>query len=1229
MVATHALRTARVPRLAESHFGPPLAISKRHPRLGFTLPIIAHRPLVAQPAAAPLSHPLLLNYLGEPLAPAVEPSPAETAAREALELLGTDPERAGPLFRDARIACERTPRDVSRLPPLYVVAALGEATYDQGSDDTARALREVKHFARHTGNQDLLASERLARAVMLTRWGQEEDAARVLAKFSRDNAHKCSPVLRVRGLLHYANLLLNRAARQQDPAVRQQALTSLRHIFRTVIPDFLPKDNDLPPEAMAVVAKAYYFFADVFLQLGRSLDARDLLFVGRAVCRDDEQLASLFETDAVAEHDEEEGPAKHGALRRLVQTWQSPDAISFGQRTYAWLAEFLPRARFRNNRAVGKAVFLGCTAGAAIAASMAAVAGEPQAVADIMVGSALGATGALAAGKVVAGVQADEPWQALATGYTERTIGGPLLLEAAKLLATYTVFGGPLPGVEALVPSLLVAGTDHGGVQLHGIGSGLSYLVERTATHLDELSGFIAQHGLPDGVAAFWQHWTETSAVAQGLDNGFTFPFSEDPWRQLFGNASFSRFSSCLDGIFNGWLPGSVQTGIESVIYAYMGAGGIYAFASMTPQLRRLLEGRMGEAGLRSLERRLFPGAALMTVAAMVASGMDPMAAAGFTAVSYLVQMRLILQGGGLAGVDMGKMMRAGAIQLLYLAPGAALMPELAKSVLEDPNAGMLDKIGAGIEAHFGIVAFLATLGGAHAVLTGLNPSQTLLAKYAKAMTWEIPVQVMKLLLGWLSFLGNTAALVLKEAGFGAITSASIREAGGSPVQEDTVTSRLKPLRETALDALSVPPLGLAVNLELRTRMVSEAREFRLTAAHAAANGEAMEFHDERFASQPRGVQLRLATMAYFLRDDGRVLLKSRLPAAAYHGVVYKALTDETVAEAEVADYLDRLKVIACDAADDLADGRRNLLVATVRAAIHPVHGDRIREFFTSPDGQAILVQYKLQSDYDSVLQYQFPKALAFSQRYSQDRWRPKRWIKVRLQAPPEQPFYDTAVVAGRRIRITGPFTGRTVREAGAPLFTMLDSITQTDVAHQTRADPSFYYGTLWKRVLMRKTLGGQSVDKYRTEMVLPLLEAVRRIASRVHDVRADIRHNLLLAVELAAEGPHAEVVKPFIAEHRGIFTTMHSIRASLLASGEHLPRNARSWRECRMAKRIFARLMIDSGNSADGMLVEPVVRESAFDKAQQVVAAIGHRESATGLAPARTASATQPRRPS
>ncbi|MBI4238840.1 MAG: hypothetical protein HY696_10585 [Deltaproteobacteria bacterium] len=1223
MKAPVAIRTSHPsrPKLAPRDFHRPLAISARHPLLGFDLPIIAQRPLVAQPAAAALAHPLLISPLGTSfsgLSP--ERSTAEGLLRDALEAVATDPEQAGSHFHAARVALERTPRDLNHLSPLYVAAVLGEATYDQGDAETARALRDVKHYARTSGDQELLAKERLTRAVLLTRWGQEEDAASVLAKFARDNAPRCSTAVRVAGLIHYSNLLMNRAVRYQDASVRTQALASLRHIFLQVLPGLIADNEDLPESVTETLPKLYYFIADFFLQQGRSRNALEMLWTARVHCSD-EQIEALFTAEEEAQHGDEDGVSRQSALRRLVATQMSGDALSFGHRLYAWGAEFLPRARFKDNRAFCKVALLGATTGAAAVATLGAVAGEPQSVADIMVGSAAGATGAVGLGKALIGLAAEEPWQALETGYTERTIGLPLLKEAAKLVTTFALFGGPIPGLESLLPSVLVAGTEHGGAQLHGVGSALSYLVERVATHSGELGGFLSQHGFPDGVAAFWQSWVDQSVFAEGLHNGFTFPFGDNPLGQLFGNADFGRFSHFLDE----WcaaLPSAARTVVEGAVYGYMGLGGTYAFASMSPHARQWMEEQLGKDGLRRMEKALFPGALFATVAAMMASGMTPQAALGLALTSYAVQARLILQGGGLSGVDIGKMMRAGAIQLLYLAPGAALMPELASAVAHDPNAPLLDRVGTAIEAHFGIVWFMAMLGGAHAVLTGLNPSQTLMAKFAKAATWEIPVQVIKILFGWLSFWGNTVALLLKEAGFGAITSSSIREAGGSSVQGDIVRSRTQPLR--AIQPFPELPRGLTVDLPLRGRMRDEAEAFHRDGVNAAMVGEAMEFHAERFASQPLEVQLPLVMTAYFLREDARLQLRPRLPLSMYYRVVYRALTDAEVPAEVVADYLERLKVVVCDADPDLADVRRNLLIATMRAAVHPTHGARLRAFFGTPDGESILQQYALQPLYTEALKYRHPEHLPWKVRLAREAWQPKRWITSRLSGPPEQALYDAAVVAGRRIRITGPFAGRTVREAGAAFFTMFDSITQTDVAHQTRADPSFYYGTLWKQVLMRpKGLRGLT-DTYRKDEVAPLLEAIRRIAGRVHDVRADIRHNLLLTVELASQGPHAEMIQQFIAQNKPLFTTMHEIRGSVLAPNEHLPRG-KTLKDLRMTKRLFRRLLVDSGNSADGMLVDPLVRVSPFDTARAVASTMGRRDVAPVAARAARPAVTGP----
>jgi hypothetical protein len=1167
-----------------SAFVNPVVYSTKGAFFGLNAPVLAHRPLLTQPAMGQNSGLLIDTRHIE----------ADEGFARAMQLLPKQPEEAGRLFTKVRDERRNSARKkVSGPDPLFVEATFGSALWGNVTGQTFGDLRTIRKKAKCVGDIHTRAREMLIRAVAHSRSDDDESAIRVLKRLLAHPEKSRDDGIRVSALVMYANLLINRSMRYAGD-VRSEALCGLYKMMSEDLHAVI-KRMQARGEGHAIsgsLAKLYLFTAEFLLEQRRPLDAKEIITEARALFPGDEGIESVFRTDEQPEDDPK--IRKISPLRQLFRRHH----VDIMEHLAAGATEFLRSAQYDNNkqywaRAVGGALF-----GASTMTGLCVMFGEEPTLAGTMMATSLAATAFAAVGKIFRGAKAPETKQAFLTGYSDSFFTQEAMWEALKIVGTYAFFGGMLP-LDGLLPTAIQATADG---QIHGMGSLISHVAVNAGVRMQELISDISAFGLVDGASTFWGHWAQTSYFAESLNNGFALPFN-DPVEKIFSGTDWHRIPEWARTFSFDSIGNAARSVMLGGVYGWMGLSGSYALASMNPTAARWLD-RNSPDYARWVA---FPGAFLATSAAMVASGVDPLAAPVLVAFNYAIQHRHWVQNGGswnilekgeLAKLPVTKYMTAGAVQLLYIGPGNAIKPHIP-SLAESASLGQY--IWNNIEGHCGMVGFLAALGVVHAWMTGMSVRQTVKAKYAKAWTYEIPANGLKLMLGWTSLAGNMVAQFIKELGFGAVVTNSFREAGGSPFQRDMVMGLIA--KQNAITRAPMSHrLGIGISadlIELRGEMIANAHRIHDDGVDAALRGEAYELLDTVLTSRPIADQLLVLTDAYFMDDDARVLLGPNMQKKWYTEIVYRGLTDPTTTPERITEFFNRLRIIAGDATPGLRHVRYNLIIATMRAMAGKYHGEQIEAFFSSPEGAALVKSYGLEKMLEEVKEIARGEGKQAWRSYLQSLFRGKvrKWLDKHTLARDVEPedefdvhpvdkFYNAAAVAGRRFKFSAPFSGHSVVENGATISSFLLSASQGDPAFQTTADHTFYAGTIFGILMTPAQERGMTTKKYVSDVIQPLLHIISENACKVGDSRKDVRHNLLVAVWLASQGPHGEIIRSWIVEQKHVFQA-NGIYGMLKADseGDRLPRNLN---QRRLIKRWFGENLWDSDTSADGRILYP-----------------------------------------
>jgi hypothetical protein len=1184
-------------------FRSPLHIVAHAPRIGQHLPHIIRDPLVTQQAALGIHHGLFATALAD-MPEGAEPV---TALEEAFAILPSDPFEAGIRFRRVRKALDVIPQDVSVPDPVRIIATFGEALWGKLDKETFKALGRVRTMAKKNADWSVVVRERLIRTTALMRIGNDEGAKSILTRMMADTkTTPTDPILIILGIIMQANLEINRVVRHAGET-RHISINRLLYLLHHEVPQINAMlDADVAERFADTLSQIYLFTAEFLLEEARPVHAVELL--RHAIDHFPEHAELQAMARATTEkfgrvHDTDEFPTidnLHPLASLLSDQDSETSRVTLGDRLYAGAAELVAQGQFPNNSAFWKTAAFGSLVGAFGGALQSVLTHDGDPTLAAMLWSGLASAGLVSARKLSRGLQAPETRQAYRTGHTNHRLLPLISREGAKLVGTYAFFGGLLPLVGHLPEGLVVNAHDGMG-QLHGLGEIFARVMAGVAERGHDLQQALSQYGT-GGFAHFWSDWHQSSMFAEAVHNAISLTY-DDPVGRIFNGQGIEHLPHWVRDFSVHSAGDLARSAFNAGLYSYMGLSGGYALASMNPTLRQWLQTRLP----KNIETLLFPGAFLATGAAMMASGMDILPAFGITSVCYAVQYRHHVQSGGnwrlwkpdvFRDIDKTAMMRAGAVQLLYIGPGNAMKPVIPGLPGDAASSEMWKYFYDNMDAHFGMFPFLAMLGVFHASMTGMSVVQTLKAKYAKGVTYEIPGNTMKLMLGWTSFWGNLAGLLIKEFGLGAAVTASIREAGGAPIQRDAFKNKLSQFRRrVALESRDDHASKLRLTEGFVGDLVRDGRALHARGVKAAHAGEVEEFYADTFTRLDREEKLLAIARAYFLPADHRLMQQPRPDEADYTQVVYAVLADPRTAQESVEDYLRTLRAIASDVDPDLTDVRHNLVAATIRASASIGHGQRLRRFFKSGDGRHLLKAYDLQEAFKSVTDFPPETALWHaSARGALATNGPRRWMKRHLMPPttaPEDPYYKAAAVAGRRWPFSAPLTGRSLVENLAPVFAFVRAMSQRDPAKQTWADRTFFQGTLFHLLMTEGREAGHTTEKYRADVIQPTLDVIDRIAGRFHDERFDVRYNLLLTVWLAQNGPHGEVIQQYLKDNKHLCEMYGIYRKALEVSDPQsipLPTTRKMRiREHRAFSQRFAQLLRDSDNSTDGKIVHPV----------------------------------------
>lgn len=1171
-------------------FGLPLVISSKNPTVGFDLPVIAVNPFAVQPV---MDHDGVI-ISSEP--------PSHVLLSEAINMVSSNPEKAGRRFTKARDDERATHANLADIQhQVFIEATFGAAAWGAVDTQTFADLRAVRKKAKKLGDKETIAREMLVRALAHLRIGDDEAAIDILDLLSEKIQDTKEPIpFHTHVLLMYINIHIDHAIKYRGPE-RSFALNSLAHLMQDKLKKIIEKaqaESRLHPNLTDSLAKIYIFVAEFLLAQRRPVDAKEVINAAHKIFPCNDNMGGLFNEDAFLE----DGPSI-SEISPLQQLLLGKHKVS--DHIVAGVTEFLNSAQFESNRAFWKYAAGGALALAgSVTALKVLFSNNPPSLANTMMCAATGAVAAVATGKTIRGLRAPETRQAFASGYSEARFGKLAIRETMKLLGLYAAFGGIIPGASILPHAMLAS--DHS--QLHGLGSLMSYIMNSAGVRTEELFKSVSVHGLFHGLNIFWNHWAGTSYFAEAVNNGLTLPFNH-PFERIFSKTSINHLPQWARTFSFTTVADAGRSIGLGLLYGYMGFSSLYYLAHMNPKASALLRKYLP----RYMDYVLFPGAFLATTVAMIASGVSLEAAPVLVFWNYIIQHRHFVQGGGTWNplrTGVAKEMpwpiyaTAGGVQVLYLGPGNAIKPHVPPL----SETGFLQYLWNNIEANAGMVGFLATLGVFHAVFSGLSIKQTLKAKFAKAWTYEIPANTIKLMLGWTSFLANIIGPFIKEIGLGSVVTAVYRESGGSPLQVNTfaklISAHHAAMQKQALGDEAPPEsspgsvIEVSQFADLQKKMKSNANKMHDDGVKAALRGEAYGYLNVALLRQSIADQLITLTDVYFMEDDKRLLLRPDYRKERYTEIVYNALTDPNTSPEAVEEFFDRLRVIAADTSPELKHVRRNLIMTTIRAMAGKAHGDKIYKFFTEGEGISLVSAYKLAGILEEV------SKMPRNEGHSTSSWIAKRsarkWIERHLLKPnvtpgdpfdqhPADKFYSAAAVAGRRFKFTAPFTGRTLVENGSPFSTFLLSASQSDPAFQTTADSTLFAGTIYGLLMASTKKSFMTTQDHEEKVVIPLLDLIKHSAQRVGDNRTDVRHNLLVTAWLASQGPYGRVVREWIEKNKHIYQA-NGIYGMLKfdSTQRRLPR---SLSEKELIKQLFKKYLRSSDNSSDGVVVYPVHR--------------------------------------
>lgn len=811
---------------------------------------------------------------------------------------------------------------------------------------------------------------------------------------------------------------------------------------------------------------------------------------------------------------------------------------------------------------------------------------------------AIGGVALVSAFKLWNGFTNQQTIQAFKTGFTvrkQKEVLKKYAIEALKLVGAYAICGGEIPGlgyiptffeiapVATAFPDLMMTqlqdNTLHSG-HLHGLGSLLTNIHQIIAINSKKLGILIDAYGASEGFDFFISHMRETNHFFSSVVKG---------WEYIQGAASWWRhdaFDASVEFLHHAFaikegtsLPMTVA---KSVGYLYMGAAATYTFANAANKnFRKNFQKwtKMTKEKQTWLEIFLFGGAHYTMAQIGIATGVPEFDAWTLPLAAYIPQIRHYIQGGGRGGftsINFAAMMASGATLFLYAGPGAAMRSDIMSYHMFDY-----------FQEHVGMSPYLVNFGVMHAILTGLSVKRTMQAKYAKILNYDFIGNLIKMLIGWTSFLGNMGTQFSKEIVTGAAVSNSFREASGSRIQKGLLYDYFRQLGElvesTNQEVDEVEEISKVRHvlhekhreevLQVQEQLTQDGKLLTEKAILAGKTDQGWQFLQSVFLNQSPENKLKLIPVLYYTTDHANHLIPQKLKVDEYNKYIYQYLVDKKSNPKVISEFLEQIAAILLDEKEGLEDVRENLMLTIIAAKGNTPHKDIFTQFFTK---HVWLNELFSKNQIENFEKDPLPKP-----------WRKKatrRWFDKNLTTgltkhqQHVQRLDDAFAVAARRWNFLNPLTGHSVRAMITPVTAFLSSLGSKDPSFQTTPDHIFFRETIFAFLLDKKS--------GKTE-VKGLLEFAKHYLSKVDYDRRDIQYNLLITLLAAIqpEGkeptPHQDLVENFVKENSWMLS-YYGIRASDVANP---PRHSETPR----AIKWFWQRLKSSDVSADGILRNPI----------------------------------------
>lgn len=847
------------------------------------------------------------------------------AAKVVVNPLLTQNTRGMTDFTKTVTSFERPAVDVSEdklgfiLSDATVHEILSEAIYGPVSAETFKKLEQVCKMAKVLNrHSELHRLYRLAYGFACFHDGRIAAALNSLNVF--ESSHDPCDALTVIALTTKADILMGCGVITEGKN-REDAFKQACELLKTRLPSLVARASGLTPELREILAETCLHATDFFMRYRyteSALDVAEVIFktfsdttaYGKLIAKDSPIAPFLIQ---------DSGEVK---IARTV-----PSDTPLWTRLWAGAREFVNNAYFPRKGLFWKTAIAGGMKGMIGAAIL--TGGQPD-FGTLLAGMAVGGTSAVAVGKTYFGVRAPETGQAYHMGYSRLTkddFYSSVLGHSLRLLGTYALCGGALPGAEVLPDVLLSHSYGDGFASLPGLGGLMATVTDTSLRYGNDALQLMQSFGVKEGGDIFWHNLRATtiagSSFGHGVDmvsgavnavvNGVATVFAHVTHTDLLKQDALTLWNN-VAAYFATLGDPTALVGNLGVAYATVGAS--YALLMMArPDLRKKLLLEHPDALLK-FELAVMPAAYLAAYKLGIAAGQKQFDAFLTPLICYAAALRVHKMGGGTLApknINWANLMIQGGIQLLYVAPGRALRSDIKPVTLTDYYM-----------EHISMVGFLIMVGVVHSAVINYRMGSVLEAKIVKAPTYEPIAGMAKLMAGWDTALAIFLGIFLKELGLGPATTVSYRENSGSVPQ---YTSMLE-LFGRANKAKGPEVASLAAKIFDSITLA----------------GRLWEFSNPLTGQSLTQMAVPFTALYYSLNKNGDPPFPTQPDKVFWRTVIFRFLMEKGTREQELNGLLTAAEYILNQEGQQRADVRHNLLVCLWAARNGP-YGDTVRAF--------------------------------------------------------------------------------------------------------------------------------------------------------------------------------------------------------------------------------------------------------------------------------------------